>query len=122
MPFMFPKAAAAADRYAPPAVGAVPDEVDAAEGLLHEAPREGLAPVVHAGEHRELVGAGPELGLRRVDRGLQVQQGAQPLDGTFAEQVAALDHFAHELFEGDGLPASCAAGADALHRRAHAQG
>jgi hypothetical protein len=104
----------------PAAVPAVPDVVDAAVGLLQEAPAEGLAAVVHACEQGHLVDLGAERRLFGVDGRLQVTQRAQALDRAFAEEVAAFHHFAHQLLQRYRRPLPCPAGPHALERRAHA--
>ncbi|WP_341648718.1 hypothetical protein [Thauera humireducens] len=98
------------------------DMVERAVGLVPEAPAEGLAAVVDAGQHADLIHPRPQFGRVGVDRRLQVAQRGQPLDMAFAEQVAALDDLLHQLLEGNRLPLAGIARADALERCQHAEG
>ncbi len=60
--------------------------------------------------------------LLAVDRRFQVAQGAEPLDIAFAEQVAAIDDFPDQLFEGNWRPLPAVARPDPLQRRQHPVG
>ena len=93
--------------------------VDAAVGLPDEACHKRLAALVCTGHQADLVDPGADLGLLRINRRLQVAQGAQALNMAFAEQIAAVDNLLDQLVEIDRLPLAAAARADTLHRRQH---
>ena len=102
------------------AVGAVVADVHGAEGRPRKAAQQLGAAFVGGVGHQQLVGARAELGVVGVQRRPGVPDGAQALDLAFAEQVAALADFLHQLLEGNALPATAAARAHALERGEHA--
>ena len=103
-------------------IRAVADMVQRAIGLIPEAAAEGLATVIDAGQHRDLVHPLAQFGRFGVDRVLQVAQRGEAVDMPLAEKIAAFHHLLHQLFEGDRLPLAGIARADALHWRQHTEG